>query len=258
MTTAWPARLYSTIALSMRSSQRSGELQLISEIETGARSSASSPPKRIFAHLDRVERVRARDHRAHVRLVRQRLQRVDHVEVARVERRVVGLDDRAARRVELVERLREPHEVLEVGHRRVAPLGALAHERRAVDGREDHVVAADVRAALGVARLQLELARGLGDLLEDELRIELDQVVALDRLTGGAEQLDGLREQELDAELGHDPPPAAVERVDGVLAEDLVPRHCVDEHAAPLTYLAWNKSSNVRRGRRRSTVRRSC
>src|SRR5215216_7207197 len=36
VTTAWSARLYSSIALSMRSSQRSGELQLISEIETGA------------------------------------------------------------------------------------------------------------------------------------------------------------------------------------------------------------------------------
>ena len=47
MTTAWLARLYSTIALSMRSSQRSGELQLISEIETGVRSSESAPPNTI-------------------------------------------------------------------------------------------------------------------------------------------------------------------------------------------------------------------
>ena len=37
ITTAWLARLYSTIADSIRSSQRSGELQLISEIDTGAR-----------------------------------------------------------------------------------------------------------------------------------------------------------------------------------------------------------------------------
>src|SRR5688572_29933873 len=43
ITTAWLARLYSTIALSIRSSQRSGELQLISEIETGERCSASAP-----------------------------------------------------------------------------------------------------------------------------------------------------------------------------------------------------------------------
>ena len=45
--TAWSVRLYSSIALSMRSSQRSGELQLISEMETGARRSASGPPNRI-------------------------------------------------------------------------------------------------------------------------------------------------------------------------------------------------------------------
>src|ERR687891_1522608 len=43
--TAWLARLYSTIALSIRSSQRSGELQLISEIETG--DCGSDPPNRI-------------------------------------------------------------------------------------------------------------------------------------------------------------------------------------------------------------------
>ena len=37
-------------------------------------------------------------------------------------------------------------------------------------------------------------------------------------------------EQELDAQLGHDPPPSAVERLHRVLAEDLVARHLVDEH----------------------------
>src|SRR5215211_821985 len=47
-TTAWFARLYSSIALSIRSSQRSGELQLIREIETGDLSSASAPPNRIL------------------------------------------------------------------------------------------------------------------------------------------------------------------------------------------------------------------
>ncbi len=43
--TAWLRRLYSSIALSIRSSQRSGELQLISESETGE--SGSVPPKAI-------------------------------------------------------------------------------------------------------------------------------------------------------------------------------------------------------------------
>ena len=53
----------------------------------------------------------------------------------------------------------------------------------------------------GIARLQVELARRLGDLLEDELGVELDQVLALDGLARRAEVLDRLREQELDPEL---------------------------------------------------------
>src|SRR5829696_7805730 len=67
----------------------------------------------------------------------------------------------------------------------VASHGALAHERRAVDGREGHVVAADVQAALRVARLQLEGARRLGRLLEQEVGIEPD-LVALHALAGRA------------------------------------------------------------------------
>ena len=63
-----------------------------------------------------------------------------------------------------------------------------------------------------VARLELELARRLGDLLEDELGVEADAVLVLDDLARVREQLDRLGEQELDPELGHDPPPAAVER----------------------------------------------
>ena len=41
--TAWSRRLYSSIALSIRSSQRSGELQLISEMLSRARRAASPP-----------------------------------------------------------------------------------------------------------------------------------------------------------------------------------------------------------------------
>ena len=46
-TTGWPAAEYSNCASSIRSSQRSGELQLISEIETGVCSITSRPPNRI-------------------------------------------------------------------------------------------------------------------------------------------------------------------------------------------------------------------
>ncbi len=151
--------------------------------------------------------------------------------MARVQRPVLGLADRAARGVQLRERLREPNQVLEVGHLRVAADVALADERTPVDRREHHVVAADVRGIGGVARLQLELPRRLGDLLEDELGVEADPVLVLDDLSGAAQQLDRLWQQELDPELGHDPSPAPVERRDRVLAEDLVARHLVHEQS---------------------------
>ena len=46
-TTGWFALLYSNCASSIRSSQRNGELQLISEIVAGICSTRSRPPKRI-------------------------------------------------------------------------------------------------------------------------------------------------------------------------------------------------------------------
>ena len=46
-TTGWPAAQYSNWASSIRSSQRSGELQLISEIVAGVSSIAERPPNKI-------------------------------------------------------------------------------------------------------------------------------------------------------------------------------------------------------------------
>jgi hypothetical protein len=120
-------------------------------------------------------------------------------------------------------------EVLEVVHRRVAPHGSLTDERRAVHRRERHVVTADVERVLRVPRLHVELPRRLRHLLEHEVGIERDEI-ALDLLTRLRERVHGLREEELDSELGDDPPPATVEGRDGVLGEDLVARHPVHEH----------------------------
>ena len=50
-TTGWAASTYSKSASSIRSSQRSGELQLISEIDAGVCSILSRPPKRIAPML---------------------------------------------------------------------------------------------------------------------------------------------------------------------------------------------------------------
>ena len=82
---------------------------------------------------------------------------------------------------------------------------------------------------LRVAGLDVELARRLGDLLEHEVGVEEDRVV-LDLLPGLAEQVERPLVHELHADLGHQPPPAGVERRHRVLGEDLVARHPVAEH----------------------------
>ena len=127
-----------------------------------------------------------------------------------VERLVVRLADRPPGRVELRERLREADEVLEVGVRRLAALDPLAHERAPVHRSERHVPAADVDVVGRIAGLQVELTRRLRHLLEDPVGIELDEL-AFDLLPGGCERGDRLVVQEVDAELGDDAAPAAIE-----------------------------------------------
>ena len=123
--------------------------------------------------------------------------------------------------------MRELDEVLEVLVGRIAPLEAVADEGAAVHGCEDHVLAADVDGALGVARLEVELGRRLRDLLQDPVRVELDQL-SLDLLACPAQVVERLLVQELDPELADDPAPAAVELSNRGLVEDLVARHVVD------------------------------
>ena len=199
-----------------------------------------APAEQDRGHGDRVGRVDARHHVAHVDLVGQRLQGEGHVEVAAVERGVVRLAHHAAGRVQHAVRLGEPREVLEVRHRRVAAYGALADERRAVDGAERHRVAADVDVVVVVARLDVELARRLRDLREHELGIEED-LVLLDPLPGLTEQGEGAVVHELHADLAHQASPPGVQLRHRVFREHLVARHAVAEHASSVSF--------VRRGR---------
>jgi hypothetical protein len=83
-----------------------------------------------------------------------------------------------------------------------------------------------------VPGLDVEFSRRLADLLEHEIRVQLDHV-AVDLLPGLAEQLDGLRLGELHPDLGDDPAPAFVERRDRIGRQDLVTRHRVAEHGRP-------------------------
>ena len=93
------------------------------------------------------------------------------------------------------------------------------------------MVAADVDVVRVVARLHVELARHLRDLLEDELRVEEDRVV-LDALARLAEQVERLGLHELNPDLGEEPLPALVEGRHRIRREDVVARHLVDEHAS--------------------------
>ena len=130
----------------------------------------------------------------------------------------------------------ELDEPLEVVHRRLASHGALAHEGAAVHRREDHVLTADPYAALGVARLQVELRRRERDLLEHEVRIE-EHDLPLDALPCVAQGFERLRMVELDADVGENPAPAALERRDRVVVEDLVSGHPVHEHGASVSHV---------------------
>jgi hypothetical protein len=188
-----------------------------------------APAEQDLGHADGVGRVRPGDHVAHVDLVGQRLQRVDHVQVPGVERGVVRLADHPACRVQFVIGLGQHGQLAEVLHGGVPAHVALAHERAAVHRAEHHVVAADVHVVGRVAGLHVELARRLRHLLEHELRVELHHV-AVHVLARLGEQLNGFGLGELDADLGDDPAPAAIEHRHRVGGEDLVPRHRVDEH----------------------------
>ena len=117
--------------------------------------------------------------------------------------------------------------------RRLAALEPVADERAAVDGAEDHVLAADVHAPLGVARLQVELARRLRHLLEDPVGVELDEL-PLDR-PGPPWRKSSCasscwKSTPSSQTIRRQPRSSSCHRG---LVEDLVPRQFVDQHVAP-------------------------
>src|SRR6202044_3739727 len=81
-------------------------------------------------------------------------------------------------------------------------------------------------------------------LSQDELRVQ-EHHVPVHALARLGEQLDRLGLGELDADLGDDPPPAAVEHPDRVGGEDLIPRHRVDEHRSAFPARAPNANQNA-------------
>ena len=174
-------------------------------------------------HLDGVARALGRGDRAHERLVAVAHVRIDHVEVALVDRHVDRLADRAARVMEVRGEVGQLHEVAEVLDRAVAPAAVeVAHERRAVVGREDRVHPADLDVAFRVARVLGELAwRGRLDDLAAHAPREADPL-ALDIGTGVAEQAEGVGvAAELEADLLEDRVRVVLDEREALLVEHL-------------------------------------
>ena len=128
----------------------------------------------------------------------------------------------------------EPHEVLEVGHLRVAarrrPRARTAARRR----RERPCGRRRCGATSPGCAPARSNSRGALATCSSTNSGSRKTLFVLDLLARRAEVLDRLGEHELDAQLGDDPPPAAVEDGHRLLAQDLVAGHLVDVHAAPL------------------------
>ena len=90
---------------------------------------------------------------------------IDHIEMALVHRQVDGLADGAAGMVDRRRHIGELHEIAEILDGGVTPpLVQRADEGRAIDRREDRVIAADDDIALGIAgMLDILPGRGLLD-----------------------------------------------------------------------------------------------
>jgi hypothetical protein len=143
----------------MVSSKTIGELALI-RLMTTVLLSTNSCAEQDAAHLDRVLGAFRRRHRPHEGLVGIAHVGKHHVEMALVDRHVDRLAHRAARMVDRRRHIGELHEIAEILQRRIAAVAVeIAHEGRAVDRREDRVVAADLDRFGRIARMLGELGR---------------------------------------------------------------------------------------------------
>ena len=232
--TAWFARLYSSIALSIRSSQRSGELQLISEIETGARSQRVGAAEQDLAP-SRSCRARSRPRSPSPcracptasgarRPCRGGASRAGGPPARRsCRRRSRSRGTPAPSRTKF-----SKSAILRVAARR-RPRARTAGRRRP---RRPCGCRRCGRCAPGCAPASSNSLRRLRHLLEHELRVEED-LLALHRWPAFSKYstASGSMNSTPSSETIRRQPP--VEGVHRLLAEDLVAGHFVDEHGAP-------------------------
>ena len=137
------------------------------------------------------------------------------------------VDRLADHRASVVDRRRQVRELMEpvqVGERAVAALVfEIVHERRAVRGRECHLLAADLRAALGVARVHHKTARVPRDQIHEQLAGDA-HAIALDLGAGIPPHPDRLVVPEIDPDLLEDVERGAVDQLQALGVQDLVHR----------------------------------
>ena len=236
ITTGWPARTYSNIARehAVVVAQRRVDVDQ-RDRSPGLRSIASRPPNRISAHRDRVDRVRARGDRAHVRTcrsasaARSTMSRWRESSGASFGSQMVPpAESSCGNDCDSLAEAARSRPSSPRGARRPRARTAARRPTRTPCGRRR-----GGRCARGCGPGRRTRCGAFATCSMHEVGVEAD-VLALGLLPGRGEQLDGLGQDELDADLGHDPPPAAVEGRDRLLGEDLVARHPVDEHAPRL------------------------
>ena len=158
-----------------------------------------------------------------------------HVEVAGRDRQVVRLERAAALLVDDVERADEPDVVDEVGEVPGAPAAVeVADEGRAADRAEDEV--RRHRTSMfrsGLRAWQLERRRGGRDERLDLGRVEPDAAARRGRPIAPAagERVERPVAEDLDPDLGQDPQRGAVDRLDLVGRQDLERPERVDQPA---------------------------
>ena len=203
-------------------------------------------------HLDRVAGPLRGGDRAHERLVAVAHVRVDHVEVALVDRDVDRLADRAAAVVEVRRGVGQLHEVAEVLDGAVAPAAVeVAHERRAVVRGEDRVHPADldvVPASFRAYWVNWRGARRLDDRAAHPAR-EADPL-AVDVGARLPQQPERVRvAAEVDADLLEDRVGVLLDQREALLAEDLERRERARQEGRPLGVGLQSRGAGGPRGR---------
>ena len=154
-----------------------------------------------------------------------------HVEVAGLDRQVVGFERTAALLVDDVECADEPDVVHEVGVVARPPAAIdVADEGGAADGTEDEVRATKDEVPFRVASVQAECGGRERDKSLGLGGVETDPpVVTIHERSGGGERLEHAITEDLDPDLGQDPERGVVDRLDLVCGEDLERAERVDE-----------------------------